>query len=243
MRKILFLIAACCVLCLTIFVFLEGIGIFKINGIRDIIKQDNELESKVKDLDKCVNVDYKNALNKLDNTYKLLKNSKSEYNQQLIISSLNKRSYASQTETYDIDYLLTRIGNYAKDEKVIIKTNIVPSEAMQDYYNMNFMVLGTYLYTANFIYDIESDSRLGFKIDNFKMVPYSGSKYQGIIDVVCTFKCKDIPINSITLENDDFMTRDMFDINKIEESFDKDELGSDSSNSVNVEDPGMVNEQ
>ena len=237
MRKIIMLILAFCILFVTIGVFINGIGILKINGISDIKQKDQMLSAKIQELDVCVNNEYKAALDKLNSTYNLFKNSKNEYNEQVVISSLNKSSYASQTERYNVDYLLTKIGKYAEEEDVVIKTNIVPSEALEDYYHLNFMVWGTYLYTANFIYDIESDSKLGFKIDNFKMVPYytDESYYSGMspeqmeqekkqnekFDVVCTFTCKDIPIKDLTVDEDTFLTKEMFDRNKVEQNFDQ----------------------
>jgi len=237
MRKIIMLISAFVVLFVTIGVFINGIGILKINGISDIKQKDQMLSAKIQELDVCVNNEYKAALAKLNSTYNLFKNSKNEYNEQVVISSLNKSSYASQTERYNVDYLLTKIGKYAEEEDVVIKTNIVPSEALEDYYHLNFMVWGTYLYTANFIYDIESDSKLGFKIDNFKMVPYytDESYYSGMspeqmeqekkqnekFDVVCTFTCKDIPIKDLTVDEDTFLTKEMFDRNKVEQNFDQ----------------------
>ena len=237
MRKIIMLILAFCILFVTIGVFINGIGILKINGISDIKQKDQMLSAKIQELDVCVNNEYKAALAKLNSTYNLFKNSKNEYNEQVVISSLNKSSYASQTERYNVDYLLTKIGKYAEEEDVVIKTNIVPSEALEDYYHLNFMVWGTYLYTANFIYDIESDSKLGFKIDNFKMVPYytDESYYSGMspeqmeqekkqnekFDVVCTFTCKDIPIKDLTVDEDTFLTKEMFDRNKVEQNFDQ----------------------
>ena len=237
MRKIIILIIAFGVLFVTIGVFINGIGILKINGITDIQQKDQMLNAKVQELDYCVNNEYKGALSKLNSTYNLFKNSKNDYNEQVVISSLNKSSYASQTERYNVDYLLTKIGKYAEEEDVVIKTNIVPSEALEDYYHLNFMVWGTYLYTANFIYDIESDSKLGFKIDNFKMVPYytDESYYSGMspeqmeqekkqnekFDVVCTFTCKDIPIKDLTVDEDTFLTKEMFDRNKVEQNCDQ----------------------
>lgn len=251
MRKIIMLILAFCILFVTIGVFINGIGILNINGISDIAQKDKMLSSKILELDNCVNNEYKGALSKINNTYNLFKNSKNEYNEQVVISSLNKSSYASQTERYDADYLMTKIGNYAEDEDVIIKTIVVPSEAVEDYYHLNFMVWGTYLYTANFIYDIESDSKLGFKIDNFKMVPYytDGSKYSGMseeeqknekiqdekFDVVCTFTCKDIPIKDLSVDEDTFLTKEMFEVKKVEGSFDS-EYSSEATTSQNTND-------
>ena len=170
MRKIIIGISVVCVLCLTIVVLINGIGILNINGIKSISKKDEIINEKIVELDNSINNQYKSALARLSSTLNLFENSKTEYNQQLAMSSLNKSSYATQTEKYNVDYLLTKIGNYAKEEDVILKAKIEPSEVVQDYYHLNFMVWGTYLYTANFIYDIESDSKLGFKIDNFKLI-------------------------------------------------------------------------
>lgn len=237
MRKIIVLIIAFVVLFVTIGVFINGIGFLKINGISNIKQKDQMLSTKVLELENCVNNEYKGALLKLNNTYNSYKNSKNDYNEQVAISSLNRSSYASQTERYNVDFLLTKIGKYAEEENVVIKVAVVPSEAIEDYYHLNIMVWGTYLYTANFIYDIESDSKLGFKIDNFKMVPYytDGSNYAGMseeqmeqekkqdekFDVVCTFTCKDIPIKDLTIDEDTFLTKEMFERKKVEGNFDK----------------------
>lgn len=256
MRKIIMMISVLCVSLLTIEIFIHGIGILNINGIRDISEKDKMVDIKISELDDCVNNEYKSALAKLNSTYDLFLNSKNEYNQQTVISSLNKSSYASQTERYNVDYLLTKIGKYAEEEDVIIKTIITPSEAIENFYHLNVMVWGTYLYTANFIYDIENDSKLGFKIDNFKMVPYyvDEAKYKKMdettkaremmqdkkIDVICTFTCKDIPIKDLSLDDDTFLTKDMFEVKSVEQNFESgyltDSLDKNNANG-NIENP------
>ena len=247
MRKIIMLLATICVLVLTIEIFINGIGILNINGVNKISNKNKEIDAKIIELDDCVNKEYREALDRLNNTYNLFENDKKDYNEQVVISSLNKNSYATQNERYDLDYLLTKIGKYADDEDVILKTRIEPSEAIEGFYHVNFMVWGTYLYTANFIYDIESDSKLGFKIDNFKMVPYyvDEHKYDEMdeetklrekmqdekIDVVCTFTCKDIPIKAITSEDETFLTKKMFEIKTVESQFDSDGESNQNINS------------
>ena len=65
-------------------------------------------------------------------------------------------------------------------------------------YNLNFTVKGQYLGIADFIHDIENDSRLGFKIENFKLLPGESESKEGEKDtntLVGTFICKDISIN------------------------------------------------
>ena len=53
---------------------------------------------------------------------------------------------------------------------------------------MNFTVNGSYVSITDFIYDIENDSKLGFKIDDFKMNPSTENS------LVATFTCKEVPI-------------------------------------------------
>ena len=121
--------------------------------------------------------------------------SKTEYENQAVLSNSNSSSYASKLEAYDIDYLWTKLGNYAKDENVVIKIEVTAGSASSNLYNLNFTVTGTYVGTTDFIYDIENDTKLGFKIDNFKMINGSES------EVIGTFSCIDIPLSVGSIEN------------------------------------------
>lgn len=56
------------------------------------------------------------------------------------------------------------------------------------YYDLNFEATGSYVSVTDFIYDIENDSSLGFKIEGFKMAP-------GGNGVKATFICTNIAIN------------------------------------------------
>ena len=58
---------------------------------------------------------------------------------------------------------------------------------------MNFTAKGSYISITDFISDIENDSTLGFKIENFKMIP-SGQE-DGTLQA--TFVCKDIAIKEV----------------------------------------------
>ena len=60
-------------------------------------------------------------------------------------------------------------------------------------YNLRFTVNGSYISITDFISDIENDSTLGFKIEEFKMVPGTSTS-----DLKATFVCKEIAIKDIS---------------------------------------------
>ena len=182
----------------------NGINKMNIKGIKEIDKKNTEVEQKIAELSNVISITYKNTESNLKSTASTLQTSKTEYENQAILSSSNKESYVSQREAYEIDYLWTKLGNYAKSEGVIIKIELVSSGASKKLYNLNFSVKGAYVNITDFIYDIENDSKLGFKIDEFEMEPALESVEQkdgGTAQVtvgnslVAKFSCKEIPIN------------------------------------------------
>lgn len=73
---------------------------------------------------------------------------------------------------------------------------------VKDHYNLKFTATGSYISITDFISAIENDTILGFKIEEFKMVPNiiedktnknnSGNTLKG------TFTCKNIAIKEIS---------------------------------------------
>lgn len=188
MRKILISILVCLLLIGSAFFMVKGASKVNVKGFLDLDEKDNEVEQKITDLSNVISIDYVKAESDLKRTANTLQESKTEYENQAILSKSNNPSYASQLETYDIDYLWTKLGNFAKEEGVVIKIELVASGTSTNLYNLNFTVTGGYVGTTNFIYDIENDSKLGFKIDNFTM----GAQID--YTIVSTFSCKEIPI-------------------------------------------------
>ena len=182
MRKILISILVCLLLIGSAFFMVNGISKVNIKGIKGLSEKNGQIEQKISDLSNVISVTYVNTESNLKRTANTLQDSKTEYENQAALSS-----YASQLETYDIDYLWTKLGNYARDEKVVIKIDLVASGTSTNLYNLNFTTTGAYVDITNFIYDIENDSKLGFKIDEFKMSGSSDS-------LTATFSCKEVPI-------------------------------------------------
>lgn len=195
MRKVLISILVCLLLIGSAFFMVNGISGINVKGFKGLDEKNDEIEQKISELSNVISVTYQNTESNLKRTANTLLESKTEYENQATLSSLNSSSYASQLETYDIDYLWTKLGNYAKEEGVVIKIELASGGASKNLYNLNFTVNGEYVNITNFIYDIENDSKLGFKIDDFKMVAATAD-----YSVIATFSCKEIPVSVGTVE-------------------------------------------
>ena len=211
MRKILFILALIILLIFTGVVIYKGtnFGRFKVWGITQIIEKNDEIDSENAQLYNLVSVTYPSTLTKLSNSSEKLQQTKKEYEEQSVM--LSDSNYYMQTEKYKLDFLWTRIGNHAKDNKVEIKIDVTNGTA-NGIYNLNFTVVGKYANTTSFIYAIEGDSRLGFKIENFSMK--QSTKGTGVLNsdgqtvynynnVECTFVCKEIKIDIKSLDGQD----------------------------------------
>ena len=189
MRKILFAILAIVLLIFTGFVIYRGtnIGKFEIWGIKQINEENDVIDQKNADLATLVNVSYPEAISKLNNSGEVMEENKKEYEEQATMISSSKYL---QKEKYKLEFLWTKIGNYAKDNKVTPKMQVT-NGSTKEVYNLIITAVGRYSNVASFIYAIENDSRLGFKIEDFKMtsanteVEGNGSHY-----VQGTFTCK-----------------------------------------------------
>lgn len=194
MRKILISVLVCLLLIGSAFFMVNGISRFNIQGIKGLDEENNKVEKKISDLSNVISVTYTNTESNLKRTANTLQDSKTEYENQAALSNSQNPSYVSKLETYDIDYLWTKLGNYAKDENVVIKIELVSSGLSTNLYNLNFTTTGEYVSITDFIYDIENDSKLGFKIDEFKMGVSSENS------LTATFSCKEIPIKVGSLD-------------------------------------------
>lgn len=102
-------------------------------------------------------------------------------------------------DMYDIDFLWTIIGNYATEEGVTLKMDLMKSLTLSNLdaseYTMcdlKFTLTGDYIAVTELVYDIEDDDRLGFEISNYEMV-------KGGENLMATFTVKRVPVNSRTL--------------------------------------------
>ncbi len=104
-----------------------------------------------------------------------------------IINNLNTK------EKYSIEYIWIKLGNYAKLNNLSIVVaepgnTLNSEEKAQDNSIFKIQVSGSYTSVASFIYNIENDDELKFRLDNIKMEYVSG------VNIRATFDVKDIVI-------------------------------------------------
>ena len=83
-----------------------------------------------------------------------------------------------KVKEYKIEYLWAIIQNYARDEGIQIKLDLIENGA-NDLYNINITAKGHYQYITNFIEKVERDDTLDFKIEDFKLTPITTTTSTG----------------------------------------------------------------
>ena len=192
MKKLLLLILIGLLIALSIYVAITGfeIGNVEVLSYTGIEENNKQLDEKIQEASKLAEKDFKQAVSKIEESSKKLEQTKKQYEDMTVISSEGDVQAASQLERYEVETLWVKLGNYATSEGAIIRMDIVQGTTAETY-NLKFTVNGSYVAITDFISDIENDSTLGFKIEEFKMVP-SGDTLQG------TFTCKDIAIKKVS---------------------------------------------
>lgn len=198
MRKLLLSILLVLTLVLMTLFMKNGLSIgqsFRIYGFQGISDESQQLTQAISDANNQNN-QYTNALTSMQTDVEGLMNAKKEYLDAIARSSDSEIKHATQTKSYTIEYLWSRVGNLATSQGVKIKMEIVNSTLPdQEYRNLNFTVNGRYLAVAQFISSLENDSNLDFTIDNFHMSPGTGT----IIEA--TFVVKDVKIKKEDVSN------------------------------------------
>lgn len=197
MKKLLILILIALLLALSIFIFVKGVsmGSIEVLGIKGIQTKSEALNEKIQQATVLAEKTYAEAVKNVDTNAKKLEQEKKNYEDMTTISSDSDVEAAAQLERYEIETLWVRLGNHATSQGVVMQMDVLPSSSeAKDTYNLRFTATGSYISITDFISAIENDSTLGFKIEEFKMIP-SGSNLQA------TFVCKDIAIAEIATTN------------------------------------------
>ena len=194
MKKILISLLIILLLILNCFAILKGVKIFGLDilSIGQIKEKNDNLNAKIAQATTLASTDYPKALSEMDTDLKKLEEEKKNYEDMVTISTNDQVQLANQYQKYEVEYLWTIIGNHATKEGVVIKIDIIASSG-ENNYNLNFTVTGSYIGITEFISDIENDSALGFKIENFSMRPGANTQ-----DLQATFTCRDIIIKDIS---------------------------------------------
>ena len=169
MKKALISIIGIILLILVCVAAFRGISVGKIS-IHSIesIKQDSlNLDAKIEEANTEINQNYAKSLADIETATSNLKKVKEEYESKV---GVNGELGITQIEKYKIEYLWSIIGGYGNDENVIVTLDIKET-SIADTYNINFTLQGSYLGITDFLYDIENDDELNYRIKDFKIEP------------------------------------------------------------------------
>ena len=177
MKKILIILLIILLITLSYFAIFKGIslGNFEVLSVERIQEENDRLTQEIEQTEKLIHSDYIQKTDELQSSVDSLMNAKDEYVELAHVSSDKDLINASKQEIYKIEYIWTRIGSHATSEGVELKLDITAGETgEQESKNLLFTVTGNYIAVINFVLSIEDDSQLGFRIENFKILPGSG---------------------------------------------------------------------
>lgn len=194
MKKVLMLILIGLLLALSIFIVLNGFGVgdVEVLSYTGIQTRNKQLDERIQEASKLAGKDYKQLLSTVQESSKKLEQAKKEYEDMIVLTPEGDAQVTGQIERYEVETLWVKLGNYATREGAIIRMDIVQGIS-NNTYNLKFTVNGSYISITDFISDIENDSTLGFKIEEFKMQPSTSGE-----DLQATFVCKDVSIKDVS---------------------------------------------
>lgn len=167
------------------------VGSFRILSISNIKQESLNLDNEVDELNNLKNVTYKKKIDDLQTATKYLTTAKQKYLDLASVSSDEEIQEANLEQTYAMEFLWNKVGSYATKEGVTLKWD-VSSTGVNNKYTLNFTTTGSYVGVISYIYALENDSDLAFRIENFKMTA-SGE------NVTATFTVNNVAIKAETI--------------------------------------------
>ena len=169
------------------------VGSFRILSISNIKQESLNLDNEVDELNNLKNVTYKKKIDDLQTATKDLTTAKQKYLDLASVSSDEEIQEANLEQTYEMEFLWNKVGSYATKEGVTLKWD-VSSTGVNNKYTLNFTTTGSYVGVISYIYALENDSDLAFRIENFKMTA-SGE------NVTATFTVNNVAIKAETISS------------------------------------------
>ena len=207
MRKLLLGLITIVLLGLSVYMVIYGITLFKteINSVPGIQEEDEILETKIQTASRLRNTTYPETISTLNESYKKLTTEKENYEQLLALGVDEDGQPLNKIQEYEIEKIWVTLGNYAKKEGVVIKMDVTVNNTVNDTYDLKFTVEGGYIQITDFLYDIEKDKTLVFKLENFKLVAGTTTDV-----LVGTFTCRAVKLNikDVTTTTDQNTTTD-----------------------------------
>lgn len=149
-----------------------SLGNIQISSVKQLEEKDREIEQDMQKLKQMKEVTFSTTIDELTESSKQLKSKREEYASLLANANEDDATAFITAEKYQVEYLWVKLGNYATENGITLKLNILKNTTGIDgVYNLEFTLNGKYAGITEFIYQIENDDTLGFKIDKFALVP------------------------------------------------------------------------
>ncbi len=169
-----------------------NIGGLHIPSIQELGAEKLALEQVIAGTKDKINVIYPETRSELEEKQGILLQNKNQYMQLANLSSDAEIEEANIYQSYSLEYLWVKVGNYATAEGITLKLEAVDNEeGSQD---LNFTAQGAYVSIIDFISSIENDEDLNFRIQDFEMVS-TGINKDGTAKLKATFAVKYLDIN------------------------------------------------
>ena len=193
MKDILVTVLSAVIIVLIIILMFKGfsVGNVELYSIGRIQQESMDLDTAIENVNNLKNVTYQKALKDLETAISGLKRSKNDYQQLASVSTEDEIRAANQEQTYTMEFLWSKIGNYATDKGIVLKLEITSTGTSN---TLGFTVVGQYYLISDFIYNLENDSELGFRIENFKMREYTAQTTTNVGLVEATFSVSNIVV-------------------------------------------------
>ena len=133
---------------------------FEVPSYEKIKDEKAEFDSKTRELANLNQTGIPNANNDVNRELQNYANKKDTYEELKNLANRDQIAEANKIEIYLLDYLWIKVGNYANDNAVKFKMTPRTESA-----SLDFDITGSYISVINFIYDIQNDEELNFKID------------------------------------------------------------------------------
>ncbi len=185
-----------------------------ISSVKSIFEQKKSLVQKEANLVLAKN-NYDNSVSNVETVKKNYESQKKKY-ESISDETIKVIKDAYTTQDYTIEYMWIKLGNYAQKNRLSIilvepggtatneeannnENNTVTStdtsgsvnspSASESSSNLRIKITGSYLDISNFIFELESDSELKFRLDNISMELVSGTT------ISATFEVKNVVIS------------------------------------------------
>lgn len=145
-----------------------SIGSLKIESINQIKDYSNNLDNKYSQATTLSETTYPKEIEDIEKAVKRFETAKQQYENIVKYNSEEITLGLTQIEKYNIEFLWTILGNYATRNNINLTLDIKQGQA-KDIYDLGFNLEGTYSGIIEFLYDLEDNEELNFKIENFEI--------------------------------------------------------------------------